>query len=178
MDCVGDELQADCEEHLETDLSKEETIPNEGTDNIENHADEDPKWWDSESQNLLDSQQLVEALSLCDDLLQSQSPNRDGKSGEHNDRPSFSVYAQLGPEHLKKDLEDCQNLVVDPAIANIELETPSEFRLSQLVFLCSLWFLHYISVVFFSIFISCNWKILYTKSSTSLNFSHGTIKPL
>ena len=96
---------------------------------------EEPKWWDSESQNLLDSQQLVEGLSLCDDLLQSQSPNRDGDPLENGqprkDRPKLADYAQLGPEDLKKDLEECQNLVIDPT--NIELDTPPEFRLSQLV---------------------------------------------
>ena len=93
------------------------------------------KWWDSESQNLLDSQQLVEALSLCDDLLQSQSPSRDGKHEDHKNQPGLSVYAQLGPENLKKDIEECQNLALDKA--NIENDTPSEFRLSQLVFPCS-----------------------------------------
>ena len=109
-----------------------DTQNNEGMDNVENNADGEPKWWDSESQNLLDSQQLVEALSLCDDLLHSQSPNRDDENGEHEDRPSLSVYANLGPEHLKKDIEECQNLVLD------QLDTPpSEFRLSQLVFPCS-----------------------------------------
>ncbi|KAF7827858.1 SUPPRESSOR OF GAMMA RESPONSE 1 [Senna tora] len=132
MDCVGYEIEADCEEHVETDLSKDDTIPNEGADNNENRADEDSKWWDSESQNILDSQQLVEALSLVDDFLQSQSPDRDGKSGEHKERPSLSVYAHLGPEHLKKDLEECQNLVLDPP--NFERDTPPEFRLSQLEF--------------------------------------------
>ncbi|XP_061349721.1 SUPPRESSOR OF GAMMA RESPONSE 1-like isoform X2 [Gastrolobium bilobum] len=129
MDCV-DGIQADGEEIAKSDQLMVETQNYE--DNIENNA-EDPKWWDSESQNLLDSQQLVEALSLCDDLLQSQSPNRDGKNGEHEERPSLAIYAHLGPEHLKKDIEECQNLVLDPA--NVELETPpSEFRLSQLEF--------------------------------------------
>ena len=110
----------------------------EVTDNNDVRAEEDPKWWDSESQNLLDSQQLVEGLSLCADLLQSQSPNRNGNGndGAGMGRPSLSDYAQLGAEHLKKDLEECQNLVLDPP--NIELDTPPEFRLSQLVccFLC------------------------------------------
>ncbi|XP_059455468.1 SUPPRESSOR OF GAMMA RESPONSE 1 [Corylus avellana] len=106
----------------------------EVTDNNDVCAEEDPKWWDSESQNLLNSQQLVEGLSLCDDLLQSQSPDRngDGNDGAGMDRPSLSDYAQLGAERLKKDLEECQNLVLDPP--NIELDTPPEFRLSQLDF--------------------------------------------
>ncbi|XP_062159633.1 SUPPRESSOR OF GAMMA RESPONSE 1 [Alnus glutinosa] len=118
------------------DQSKAENHANadEVTDNNDVHAEEDPKWWDSESQNLLDSQQLVEGLSLCDDLLQSQSPNRNGNGndGAGMGRPSLSDYAQLGAEHLKRDLEECQNLVLDPA--NIELDTPPEFRLSQLDF--------------------------------------------
>ncbi|XP_061375063.1 SUPPRESSOR OF GAMMA RESPONSE 1-like isoform X2 [Gastrolobium bilobum] len=131
MECL-DEIRADCEELAKTDASVVETQHDEGMDNKENNGDEGQKWWDSESQNLLDSQQLVEALSLCDDLLQSQSPNRDGKDGEHMNQPSLSVYAQLGPEHLKKDIEECQNLVLDPA--NVDHDTPSEFRLSQLEF--------------------------------------------
>ncbi|XP_027361224.1 SUPPRESSOR OF GAMMA RESPONSE 1 isoform X2 [Abrus precatorius] len=131
MDCL-DEIQPDCEEVEKTDSSLVEPQPNEGMDNEENNAGEGQKWWDSESQNLLDSQQLVEALTLCDDLLHSQSPNRDGKHEEHKNQPGFSVYAQLGPEHLKKDIEECQNLVLDPA--NVEHDTPSEFRLSQLEF--------------------------------------------
>ncbi|GAB2297067.1 hypothetical protein Dimus_031169 [Dionaea muscipula] len=95
--------------------------------------DPDPKWWDSETQ-FLDSQQLVEGLSLCDDLLHSQSPNRDGteNDGAMSGKPRLSDYALLGPEHLKKDLEECQNMVCDPA--NIELDTPPDFRLSQLEF--------------------------------------------
>ncbi|RDX69496.1 Supressor of Gamma Response 1, partial [Mucuna pruriens] len=130
--CV-DDLQADCEDLAKDDLLMVETQKNnEGIDNIENNAEEDSKWWDSESQNLLSSQQLVEALFLCDDLLQSQSPNRDGEN-EYKKRPSLSVYAHLGPEHLKKDIEECQNLVLDTA--NVDPETPpSEFRLSQLDF--------------------------------------------
>lgn len=122
---------------------------NEESDTKENNADDGQKWWDSESQNLLDSQQLVEALSLCDDFFHSQSPKRDEKhGGEHMNQPSLSVYAQLGSEHLKKDIEDCQNLILDPPAnveqnlvvepsANVEHDTPSEHRLSQLVFPCS-----------------------------------------
>lgn len=136
MDCL-DEIQADCEEHAIDDLSMIETENNEETYDKEINADEGQKWWDSESQNLLDSQQLVEALSLCDDLLHSQSPERDDEHGEHKNQPSLSVYAQLGPEHLKKDIEDCQNLVLDPANTAEHDAPPSELRLSQLVFLCS-----------------------------------------
>ncbi|GAU21486.1 hypothetical protein TSUD_242090 [Trifolium subterraneum] len=132
MDCL-DEIQADCEGHAKEDLSVVETQHNEVTDNNENNAEEGQKWWDSESQNLLDSQQLVEALALCDDLLHSQSPTRDGEHEENKNQLGLSVYAQLGPEHLKKDIEDCQNLVLDPV--NLELDTPAtELRLSQLDF--------------------------------------------
>ncbi|KAL2347528.1 hypothetical protein Fmac_001528 [Flemingia macrophylla] len=125
-----EEIKDDCPD-LATE-SMEGTQLNEGMNDKENNAEEGQKWWDSESQNLLDSQQLVEALSLCDDLLHSQSPGRDGKHEEHKNQPGLSVYAQLGPEHLKKDIEECQNLALDHA--NIEHDTPPEFRLSQLEF--------------------------------------------
>lgn len=99
----------------------------------DNQSGEDNKWWDSESQYLVDSQQLVEGLCLCEDLLQSQSPNREGNVDNLEKKRSFlSEYAHLGPDHLKKDLEECQNLDLDPA--NIDLDTPPDFRLSQLEF--------------------------------------------
>lgn len=98
--------------------------------NNDSQGGEEVKWWDSESQYLLDSQQLVEGLSLCDEFLQSQS-QRDDENQEPNGKPRLADYAQLGPESLKKDLEACQNLVLDPA--NIDIDTPPEFRLSQLV---------------------------------------------
>ncbi|CAM8948221.1 unnamed protein product [Rhodiola kirilowii] len=113
----------------------EETALNEMTDYNDINAGEGKKWWDSESQNLLDSQQLVEGLSLCDDLLRSQSPCRDFAVPEPqkpNGKPCLSDYAVLGPEDLKRDLEECQKLVLDPA--NIEIDTPPDFRLSQLEF--------------------------------------------
>nr|GME17649.1 NAC domain-containing protein 8 [Ipomoea batatas] len=140
----------------------------------ENEAGEERKWWDSESQNLLDSQQLVEGLSLCDELLQSQSPSRDGDQNgkEHKSTSCLSDYRHLGPENFKKDLEECQELVLDlpptnqsgkekkcmPHLSdyghlgtenfkllennqdlvldpeNIMLDTPPDFRLSQLEF--------------------------------------------
>ncbi|CAL0308002.1 unnamed protein product [Lupinus luteus] len=130
LECL-DEIIADCEVFEKTDASIVETEDNKGMDNDENNADDGQKWWDSESQNLLNSQQLVEALSMCDDLLQSQSPNRDGKNGEHKDQLGLSIYAHLGPDYLKKDIEECQNLALD--VANTD-DTPSEFRLSQLEF--------------------------------------------
>lgn len=115
------------------DLLCPEGLADEEEDKTDNDAGEERKWWDSESQYLLDSQQLVEALSLCDEFLQSQSPTRDGTKNdqERKSKPRLADYAQLGPEHLKKDLEECQDLVLDPA--NLELDTPPDFRLSQLV---------------------------------------------
>ncbi|KAL2520584.1 putative NAC domain-containing protein 8 [Forsythia ovata] len=64
--------------------------------------------------------------------LQSQSPNRDVKENgeEQNCKARLFDYAHLGPDDLKKDLEECQDLVLDPA--NIELDTPPDFWLSQL----------------------------------------------
>ncbi|OMO90206.1 No apical meristem (NAM) protein [Corchorus capsularis] len=130
-----DEVQRECESSSQNDLPDVENNLNQVLDSSnDNHAEEDPKWWDGESQYLLDSQQLVEGLSLCDELLQSQSPNRDvsGVDGADDSKPRLSDYAQLGAEHLKKDLEECQNLEGD--LTNIELDTPPEFRLSQLEF--------------------------------------------
>ncbi|KAF7133157.1 hypothetical protein RHSIM_Rhsim09G0112100 [Rhododendron simsii] len=102
-------------------------------DNDDNQTGEDPKWWEGESQYLLSSQQLVEGLSLCDDLLQSQSPTRgENENGELKVKSCLSDYAILGPEYLKKDLVECQDLLLDAA--NIELDTPPEFRLSQIEF--------------------------------------------
>ncbi|XP_058182835.1 SUPPRESSOR OF GAMMA RESPONSE 1-like isoform X2 [Rhododendron vialii] len=102
-------------------------------DNDDNQTGEDPKWWEGESQYLLNSQQLVEGLPLCDDLLQSQSPTRgENENGELKVKSCLSDYAILGPEYLKKDLVECQDLVLDAA--NIELDTPPEFRLSQIEF--------------------------------------------
>lgn len=99
----------------------------------ENEAEENHNWGDSESL-VLNSQQLVDALSLCDDLLQVSQEDRGGSinnGGSKNKQPCFADYARLGTEDFKRDLEDCQKLVLDPS--NIELDTPPEFRLSQLV---------------------------------------------
>ncbi|KAL3831034.1 hypothetical protein ACJIZ3_019836 [Penstemon smallii] len=107
----------------------------EGDKNDDDVADENNKWWENESQYLLSSQQLVEGLSLCDEFLQSQSPNRQEIVNAQGliIKPCLSDYARLGPEDLKRDLEECQDLVViDPA--NIDLDTPPDFRLSQLEF--------------------------------------------
>ncbi|KAG2262040.1 hypothetical protein Bca52824_069119 [Brassica carinata] len=99
-------------------------------------AEEDQNWLDSGgSQFILDSQQLVEALSLCNDLLQvgSQDTNNNGGGGGlRNKQPCFGDYSHFGgTEDFKRDLEDCQKLVLDPS-CNIDLDTPSEFHLSQL----------------------------------------------
>nr|UBT01686.1 NAC transcription factor 82 [Litchi chinensis] len=131
--CVEEEVQFECGKPNYNDQPEAENHTNQMVDDNDNQAEEDPKWWDSESQYLLDSQQLVEGLSLCDELLQSQSPNREGNiNGASERKACLSDYAQLGPEDLKKDLEECQTLILDPA--NIELDTPPEFRLSQLEF--------------------------------------------
>ncbi|KAK4376492.1 hypothetical protein RND71_002788 [Anisodus tanguticus] len=132
-DYIEDDMRALPEQTENQDKIIENQIDETGT-KVETETGDDPKWWDSESQYLLDSQQLVEGLSLCDDLLASQSPNRDGSENdkEKKCKPSLADYARLGPEDLKKDLEECQNFVLDPA--NIDIDTPPDFRLSQLEF--------------------------------------------
>jgi len=130
-ECIEKEVEPEYKMPDFDDQPKVENHTGEVMDNNDVHVEEDPKWWESESQHLLDSQQLVEALSLCDDIFQSQSPSRDGNENG-NGKLRLSDYAQLGPEDLKKDLEECQYLACDPA--NIELDTPTEFRLSQLEF--------------------------------------------
>nr|AFN55269.1 NAC domain-containing protein [Tamarix hispida] len=137
---------------MEIESRPESHLDEEAADCNNDQAGDDTKWWDSESQYLIDSQQLVEALSLCDDLLQSQSPNRDGleNGAVKKKKPSLSDYAQLGAEQFKKDLQDCQSLdkkdlhggrcldnkdlqeCLDPA--DIDIDTPPDFRLSQLEF--------------------------------------------
>ncbi|KAL2507556.1 SUPPRESSOR OF GAMMA RESPONSE 1-like [Forsythia ovata] len=102
------------EEEVETPSEKPK---NKNHDTTENHDDQvenkngdkavnDTKWWENESQFLLSPQQLVEGLSLCDELLQSQSPNRDGNENCKglNHKPLLSYYARLELEDLKKDL--------------------------------------------------------------------------
>lgn len=142
MDCVEDEVHPEYEKSGYHDQHSVENPNDEAINSNVNNTQEDPKWWDSESQYLLDSQQLVEGLSLCDDLLQSQSPTRGvHENGEPAQvKPRLADYAKLGAEDLKKDLEECQNIVLDPA--NMEPGTPPDFRLSQLVscLVCS-WFL-------------------------------------
>lgn len=153
---MEDEVQGIQRNH-ERPSSEDEPEPETGIDNRENEmkddnkdkekdkddenqAEEDPNWLDSGSQYILDSQQLVEALSLCDDLLQVGSQDReentDNGGGLRNKQPCFADYAHLGTEDFKRDLEECQKIALDPS--NIELDTPPEFRLSQLVKLKSL----------------------------------------
>ncbi|EAZ00449.1 hypothetical protein OsI_22469 [Oryza sativa Indica Group] len=101
----------------------------------DNPSSQDPKWWEGESQFLLDSQQLAENLAICDEFLQSQSQTSCGGGDDETDKikPRLAVYAQLPVEDLKKDLEECQRL--DPSDGtNLELENASEFRLSQIEF--------------------------------------------
>ncbi|VFQ85494.1 unnamed protein product [Cuscuta campestris] len=140
--------------------NQEKTIENQTKRmEVQNEIEEgdERKWWGSQdeaAQYLLSSQQLVEGLSLFDELLQSQSPSRDGGQNgkEHKGMPRLSDYRHLGTETFKKDLETCQELVLDPPPVintegetvnnsqefvidqeNIVLETPPE-RLTQLEF--------------------------------------------
>ncbi|CAH9082079.1 unnamed protein product [Cuscuta epithymum] len=104
--------------------------------------------WDSEAY-ILDTQQLAEGFSLVDEFLQSQSPNRDGGENGCNEQkgtPGLSDYRHLDKETFKKDLEQCQELILDDGhIENsqdyvgidsqaIVQDTPPDFRLSQLEF--------------------------------------------
>lgn len=133
MGFVDEMRQPEASKSSDEDHAVSENNIDQGVDHDDNQAGEENKWWESESQYILDSQQLVEALSLCDDLLQSQSPKRVGDANVGEKKTSIlSEYARLGPEDLKKDLEECQNLVLDPA--KLELDTPPDFRLSQLEF--------------------------------------------
>ncbi|CAN0870487.1 hypothetical protein LINGRAHAP2_LOCUS9545 [Linum grandiflorum] len=116
-------------EHLENNEDNQPVTENEVLVN-----EDESTWWAGESQNLLNSQQMVDGLSFCEEFLRSQSPSRDCNGDPIPDGKSAlaSEYAKLGAEDLKKDLEECQKLVSDPA--NIYLDTPPEFRLSQLEF--------------------------------------------
>jgi hypothetical protein len=108
-------------------------------DNIKTQSQGEHMGQTNESQNgesniyWLSSQQLKECINLCDDF-QSQSPNRDGnEKNELSSKPLFSdYYAGLRAEDLKRDIQECRDLVFDAA--NIEIDTPDDFRLSQLDF--------------------------------------------
>ncbi|XP_044487851.1 SUPPRESSOR OF GAMMA RESPONSE 1-like isoform X2 [Mangifera indica] len=133
---VKEEVEPECEQLNYNSQCKAEWNANQIVDNNDNNLSEgEHKLTESELQ-LLDSQQLAEGLSLCVDLLHSQSSTRDENEndGRSTGKPCLSDYAQLGPEILKKDLEECQNLVLD--LANIEIDTPPDCQLSQLDF-CS-----------------------------------------
>ncbi|KAL0752770.1 hypothetical protein Bca101_090437 [Brassica carinata] len=67
-------------------------------------------------------------------VVGSQDTNNNGGGGGlRNKQPCFGDYSHFGgTEDFKRDLEDCQKLVLDPS-CNIDLDTPSEFHLSQLV---------------------------------------------
>lgn len=137
IECLEEDALDECDDDRhQMDPPNEQ---NEGQEEVgpdANGNQEESKWWDSESQHLLNSQQLAEGLALVDDLLQSQSPSRD-EDGDHsrNPRPKLADYARLGAEDLKKDLEACQNLDPDPVNTDLLLDTPpSEFRLSQIEF--------------------------------------------
>ncbi|XP_020531151.1 SUPPRESSOR OF GAMMA RESPONSE 1 isoform X2 [Amborella trichopoda] len=99
----------------------------------------DSKWWEGESQFLLDSQQLLDGLYLCDEILQGQSLREDDRSKKVV--PCLSEYTNIGAAHLKKDLESCQNLSQSelpkiefdqPGLRLNQLDTPLDFHLSQL----------------------------------------------
>lgn len=116
----------------------------ENVDGQDNSHAENTKWWEGESQFLLDSQQLAEGIAICEEFLQSQSSC--GGDETKKSRPRLSDYSRMGAEDLKKDLEECQNLsnydrtnieCQNPSkddLANIEIDTPPDFRLSQLEF--------------------------------------------
>ncbi|CAG7901813.1 unnamed protein product [Brassica rapa] len=107
---------------------KEDENDQKNKEGEENHqAEEEENLLDSGgSQFILNSQQLVEALALCDDLLQVGSQDTNNGGGLRNkQQPCFGDYAHLGGT-------DDFKLVLDPC--NIDLDTPPEFRLSQLEF--------------------------------------------
>lgn len=134
---MEDELEIPSEHSNDQDQINVENLADQvADDNNTDAAAEDVKWWEDEL--LMSSQQLVEGLSLCDDLLQSQSPNRDEQGQAKINKPRLADYARLGPEDLKRDLEECQKLPSHEGnadqidLANIDLDTPPDFRLSQL----------------------------------------------
>ncbi|CAM8979901.1 unnamed protein product [Rhodiola kirilowii] len=131
VEYTGDLVEKNACKTENSELLRTEDNFSDTVANNDNSVADDPTWWENESLVLLNSQQLAEGLSLCDELLQSQSPNRQGLANpqESKGRPRLADYSQLGPEDLKKDLEECQNLEFDPS--NIELGTPPDFRLSQ-----------------------------------------------
>uniref|UniRef100_A0A1D1Z030 NAC domain-containing protein 8 n=2 Tax=Anthurium amnicola TaxID=1678845 RepID=A0A1D1Z030_9ARAE len=125
-DCDNHSMVAECDGTVENGGQAEDGK----TEDEGNHVMEDPKWWEGESQFLLDSQQLAEGMALCEEFLQSQSSCGDEVK---QSRPRLSDYAQMGIENLKKDLEECEKMnSLD--LANIDHDTPPDMRLSQLEF--------------------------------------------
>ncbi|KAG0494985.1 hypothetical protein HPP92_005979 [Vanilla planifolia] len=137
----GFATQNDADHHWSTKAD------NHGIPAPDSQPAEEPKWWEGESQFLLDSQQLADGIALCEEFLHSQSScaDEEGKSS----RPCLSDYARMGVENLKRDLEECQNLSRDGDGrdleeceklsqdgdgngSNIELDTALDMRLSQL----------------------------------------------
>nr|GEW88947.1 NAC domain-containing protein [Tanacetum cinerariifolium] len=128
------DLETSCEKIVDDEypMIEENHVSGNLGGNNDSQGGVDPDWWDGESQFILDSQQLVEGLSLCDELLRSQSPQRDVENQHSVAKPCLADYAHLGPENLKKDIEACKDFV--PDVANLEMDTPPDFRLSQLEF--------------------------------------------
>nr|CAB3467756.1 unnamed protein product [Digitaria exilis] len=131
------QVNENCEINIEEN-AVEETIalpPSDKPEGEDNPESQDPKLWEGDSQfELLDSQQLVEGLALCDEFLLSQSQTSCGGGDEPKViKPRLAVYAQLPAEDFKKDLEECQRLEPSDAM-NLELDSTSEFRLSQIDF--------------------------------------------
>lgn len=118
--------------NFETEITENTNRPN--GENIEDNEvnSEDPKWWEGESQFLLNSQQLAEGIALCEEFLQSQSSSGGGEE-TRGSKPSLADYAVMGVDALKRDLEECQKLSVADH-PDITLDTPPDIRLSQLDF--------------------------------------------
>nr|CAB3470267.1 unnamed protein product [Digitaria exilis] len=131
------QVNENCEINIEEN-AVEETIalpPSDKPEGEDNPESQDPKLWEGDSQfELLDSQQLAEGLALCDEFLLSQSQTSCGGGDEPKViKPRLAVYAQLPAEDFKKDLEECQRLEPSDAM-NLELDSTTEFRLSQIDF--------------------------------------------
>ncbi|KAK8924200.1 NAC domain-containing protein 8 [Platanthera zijinensis] len=102
-------------------------------DEPEKHDNEDSKWWEGESQFLLDSQQLAEGIAACEEFLQSQSSYpEDGE--KPSNKSCLSDYASIGAEDFKRDLEECQKLALGDDHSINEADPAPEMRLSQLEF--------------------------------------------
>lgn len=130
-----------CEINIEENAVEQTVVlpPSEKPEGEDNPQSQDPKLWEGDSQfELLDSQQLAEGLALCDEFLLSQSQTSCGGGDEPRViKPRLAVYAQLPAEDFKKDLEECQRLEPSDAM-NLEFDSTTEFRLSQIVWSCGL----------------------------------------